>query len=138
MVDEGDFVAELLGLLDVVGRQQDRRPLLVDPLDVVPELEPQLDVDAGGRLVEDQQPWAVHHRPRQDQSPLHPAGEGPRPFVALLGQREDLEQFLGPLAPLALRHPEVAGVVIECLLDGQEPIDVRLLGTRLTDRREAS
>ena len=127
VVDEGDPVAELLGLLDVVGRQQDRRPLLVDPLDVVPELEPQLDVDAGGRLVEDQQPRPVHHRPRQDQPPLHPAGERPRPFVALLGQREGLEQFLGPLAPLALRHPEVAGVVVERLLDGQEPVDVRLL-----------
>src|SRR6187549_2707931 len=44
--DEGDPVAELLGLLQVVGGEQDRRPLLVDALDVVPELEPQLDVYA--------------------------------------------------------------------------------------------
>jgi hypothetical protein len=51
LVDEGDPVAELLGLLEVVGGEQDRRALLVDPLDVVPELEPQLDVDAGGRLI---------------------------------------------------------------------------------------
>src|SRR3954466_5688600 len=36
LVDEGDLVAELLGLLEVMGRQQDRRALLVDPLDVVP------------------------------------------------------------------------------------------------------
>ena len=32
LVDEGDPVAELLGLLEVVGGEQDRRPLLVDPL----------------------------------------------------------------------------------------------------------
>ena len=33
----------------------------------------------------------------------------------------------GPLAALALGHPEVAGVVVERLLDGQEPVEVRLL-----------
>ena len=126
-VDEGDPVAELLGLLDVVRGEQDRRPLLVDPLHVVPELEPQLDVDAGGRLVEDQQARPVHHRPRQDQPPFHPAREGAGAFVALLGQREGLEQLLGPLAPLALRHAEVAGVVVERLLDGEEPVEVDLL-----------
>ena len=33
----------------------------------------------------------------------------------------------GPLAPLALRHAEVAGVVVERLLDGEEPVEVQLL-----------
>ena len=127
VVDEGDPVAELLGLLQVVRGQQDRRPLLVDSLHVVPELEPQLDVDPGGRLVEDQQPRPVHQRPGQDQPPLHPAGERAGAFVALLGQREGLEQLLGALAPLALGHPEVAGVVVERLLDGEEPVEVELL-----------
>ena len=131
VVDEGDPVAELLGLLDVVGGEQDRGPFVVDALDVVPELEPQLDVDARGRLVEDQQPRPVHHRPRQDHPPFHPAGEGAGAFVALLGQREGLEQLLGALTAFALRHPEVAGVVVERLLDGQEPVEVDLL------RREA-
>ena len=77
-------------------------PSCVDALDVVPELEPQLDVDAGGRLVEDQQPRPVHQRPGQDQPPLHPAREGAGALVALLGQREGLEQLLGALAALAL------------------------------------
>ena len=36
LVDEGDPVAEPLRLLEVMRGQQDRRPLLVDPLDVVP------------------------------------------------------------------------------------------------------
>ena len=83
LVDEGDLVAELLGLFQVVRRQQDRRPLLVDALDVVPELEPQLDVDAGGGLVEDQQARPVHQGAGQDQPPLHPAGEGPGALVSL-------------------------------------------------------
>ena len=45
----------------------------------------------------------------------------------LLGERERLEQLLGALAALALGHPEVAGVVVERLLDGQEPVEVELL-----------
>ena len=69
----------------------------------------------------------MHHRPRQDDPPFHPAGEGSRPFVALVGQREGLEQLLGALAALALGHPEIAGVVVERLLDGQEPVEVDLL-----------
>ena len=81
-------------------------PSCVDPLDVVPELQPQLDVDAGGRLVEDQQPRPVHQRAGEDQPPLHPAGEGAGAFVALLGQREGLEQLLGPLAALRLGIPK--------------------------------
>ena len=138
LVDEGDPVAELLRLLQVVGGEQDRRPLLVDPLDVVPELEPQLDVDAGGRLVEDQQARPVHHRPGQDQPPFHPAREGAGAFVALLGQREGLQQLLGALAALALRHPEVAGVVVERLLDGQEPVEVGSCGASPTAWRASA
>ena len=45
----------------------------------------------------------------------------------LLRERERLEQLLGALAALALGHPEVAGVVVERLLDGQEPVEVQLL-----------
>ena len=52
----------------------------------------------------------------------------------LLGQRERLEQLLGALAALALGHPEVAAVVVERLLDRQEPVEVELL-RREPDRR---
>ena len=117
VVDERDPVAQLLGLFEVVRRQQDRRAPRVDPLDVVPQLEPQLDVDAGGRLVEDQQPRAVHQRPREDQPALHAARERPRAVVALGGERERVEQLGGALLALAPRHPEVAAVVVERLLE---------------------
>ena len=102
LVDEGDPAAELLGLLEVVRRQQDRRALGVDPLDVVPQLEPQLDVDAGGRLVEDQQAGAMHQRAREDQPALHAARQRARAVIALLGQREGVEQLGDALAALAL------------------------------------
>ena len=50
-----DAVGELLGLLEVVRRQQDRRAVGVQVADQVPELSPGLGVEAGGRLVEEQQ-----------------------------------------------------------------------------------
>src|SRR3954469_16825659 len=53
--DQGDLLAELLGFLEVVSREQDRRPLAVELADVAPQLHPQLEVAAlpslwGGRL----------------------------------------------------------------------------------------
>src|SRR3712207_7512770 len=41
-----DLAAQLLGLLEVVRREEDRGALLVQPADVPPQLEAQLEVDA--------------------------------------------------------------------------------------------
>ena len=69
--DIGDLVAAL-GLVHVVGGDQHGDALGGEPVDLVPELAPRLGIDAGGRLVEQQQP-----RLRQDagaeRQPLLPA-----------------------------------------------------------------
>src|SRR5262245_59034430 len=51
--DQGDLLAERLRLLEIVGRQQDRGATFVQAADVAPELVAQLEVDARGGLVED-------------------------------------------------------------------------------------
>jgi hypothetical protein len=57
VADEPDALAELLGLLEVVGREEHGDGLLaVQPSQVAPQLVAQLQIDARGRLVEDQQP----------------------------------------------------------------------------------
>ena len=38
-----------------------------------------------------------------------------------------LEQLLGALAAVLARHPEVAAVVVELLLEREEPVEVELL-----------
>ena len=48
-------VAELLGLVHVVGRQDQRHALLLEPVEAVPEQVPRLRIEARGRLVEEQQ-----------------------------------------------------------------------------------
>ena len=110
--DQRDLLAERLGLLEVVRREQDRRPLLVQAADVAPELVAQLDVDAGGRLVEDHEARLVQQRAGEQQPAAHPAGELRRAHVALGAQVEDVDHLLGALArPPARFMPEVAAVV---------------------------
>ena len=46
VADQRDLLAQRLGLVEVVGRQQDRRALRVQPADVAPQLGAQLEVDA--------------------------------------------------------------------------------------------
>jgi len=128
VVDEGDAVTQPLGLLEVVGGEQDRRALAVDPLDVLPQLEAQLDVDSGGGFVQDQQPRPVHERAGEGDPTLHAAGEKACALVALVGQREDLEQLGRARPAVALGHPEVAAVIVERLLDGEKEVQVELLG----------
>ena len=67
--DIGDLVAAL-GLVHVVGRDQHGHALVGEPVDLVPEVAARLRIDAGGRLVEQQQPGLVHHRGGQREALL--------------------------------------------------------------------
>ena len=68
-----DGVAEALGLLDVVGRHEDRDALGAQPVDQRPQLLAHLRVEADGRLVEQQEPRLVDERARDQQSAAHAA-----------------------------------------------------------------
>ena len=127
-VDEGDLAAELLGLFEVMGGEQDGGAFAVHLLDVLPEFQAEFDVDTGGGFVEDQQPGTVHQGAGENDAALHAAGQGPGAFVPLLGQRERLEELAYALLAILLAHAEIAAVEVERLLDGQEPVEVDVLG----------
>ena len=55
VVDHRDRVGQLVGLFEVLGRQQERRPLADEAADDLPHPESAAWVEAGGRLVEEQQ-----------------------------------------------------------------------------------
>ena len=57
-------------------------PAALSPL-TSPDLGPQRDVDAGSRLVEDQQARLVDERASEDESPLHAPGQFVGPAVGL-------------------------------------------------------
>ena len=75
MVHDRQPVAEVVGLLHVVGRQEDRLALLPEPLDEVPQRPPGGRVETGRRLVEEDDLGVV------DQ------GEGDRQALALAARQ---------------------------------------------------
>ena len=54
LADDADAVGHLLGLVDVVRGQDDGHAAVAQRAHQLPHVAPQLDVDAGGRLVEEQ------------------------------------------------------------------------------------
>ena len=73
LVHDDEPVAQLLGLVHVVGRQDERHAPLLEPVEPVPEQVAGLRVEAGRRLVEEQDRRLVDERPGDRQAPLHPA-----------------------------------------------------------------
>ena len=69
--DIGDLVAAL-GLVHVVGRDQHGQPFGGERMDLVPEIAPRLGIDAGGRLVQQQQ-LRIGQRAGAERQPLLPA-----------------------------------------------------------------
>jgi len=127
VTDQRDLVAELLGLLEVVRGEQDRRPVFVQLADVAPELNSQLEVDARGRLVEDHEPRSVHQRTRQLQAPFLAARQPRGPHVGLRFEVEGADHLFRALLGLGLRHAEVAAVVDERFAHREEAVEVDVL-----------
>ena len=98
-----DAVGELLRLVEVVGGEQDRRALEVrEPVHEVVELAPRVRVEAGGRLVEEQQLRPPDDPDRHVEAPALPAGERDDLLVGELGQADHLEQRVDRDGPLHL------------------------------------
>ena len=119
VVHDDEPVAQLLGLVHVVGRDDERDALALEPEQPVPQHVPRLRVEAGGRLVEQQHLGVVHEAARDGEPALHPAGQRLDPVVAPLGELGELEQLVGPRAHLVAGEPEEPPVDPEVLLDGE-------------------
>src|SRR5206468_3289666 len=96
---------------DVVGRQDDRHATRLQRAHERPHVAPQLDVDAGGRLVEKQDRWLVRKRLRDEQPALHAAGQRHDLAVLLVPQRQ-VPQYrlyvrrMSRSMPFSARKPE--------------------------------
>ena len=73
LVHDDQPVAQLLGLVHVVRGEHERHALLLEPVQAVPEQVARLRVEAGRRLVEQQQVGLVDQRAGDRQPPLHAA-----------------------------------------------------------------
>ena len=86
-------VAERVGLLEVVGRQEDRRAALAQRADVVPEVGAVLRVKPGAGLIEEQHLGPVDDPERDVEAAALAARVGADAAVGELGQIEQVDQL---------------------------------------------
>ncbi len=116
-------VGEPVGLLQVLGGEQDGRAVGHEVLDHGPQLVAAPGVEAGGRLVEEQDRRAVHQRGGEVEAPPHPTGvrlDGP---VGGVDEVEALEELAGPLPDERLRQVGELADQAEVLAPGQVLVD---------------
>jgi hypothetical protein len=127
-VDDPDPVGELLGLLEVLGGEEDGDPLVAREMrNLIPERGPALDVEAGGRLVEEQNPGPVQEREREIEAALHPARVADDLAIGRLAQADALDQLVAATPALALRDPVQGSLEAHVLARGQLRVERRLL-----------
>ena len=136
VVDDRDRVGQLVGLLEVLGRQQEGRALADEAADDVPHAEPAARVEPGRRLVEEQEPRSADQRAPEVQPAAHPARVGLDDAIAGVGEVELLEELVGAAPGLGRRqlvepaeHPQV-------LAPGQVLVDRRVLAGQADDLAE--
>ena len=127
-VDDRHALGELVGLLEVVGGQQHGLATLAGQLrDLGPHVGSDLGVEAGCRLIQEQDGRVVDHRHRDVQATLHPAAVAPGDPVGGVGQAEPLEQFLGALLERGAAHSVELALQTQVLAAGGLDVDRRAL-----------
>ncbi len=127
-VHDGQAVAQALGLVHEVGREQHRLALLGEPLQALPDEVAGLGIEARGGLVEDQQVRVVHQGPGEGQAPFHAAGQGVEAGVRPPVQAAEFQQLRDAGPHGRVRQAEVAAIDQEVLGNGEIRVQVVHLG----------
>ena len=124
VVDDGEPVAQGVGLVHVVGGEDDGFAEAVVIADDLPQQQARLRIEAGAGLVEEQHFGIVHHGAGDGEALHHAAREGAGHVVGAVGELELLEQLGG--APLALAGAlaEVGAVEQQDFARGEGEIQV--------------
>src|SRR5206468_9322 len=97
------------------------------PLDLPPELDPRLRIEAGRRLVQKQDLGPVDESERDVETALHAARVGLGDSAGRLGQPKTLEQLLDALPPRAAGQPIDLGLHLQVLAAGRLRVEAVLL-----------
>ena len=125
-VGDVDDAVAALGLVHVVGRDQHGQAAGGELVDLVPELAPRLGIDAGGRLVEEQELRLVHDAGGERQPLLPAAGQRAGELVLAVGQAELRQR---PVDMFGARRQVVEpGDEVEILPDRQILVEGEALG----------
>ena len=97
-VDDPDPVGQGVGLVEVLGREEDGHPQLgVEPADLGPDAGPAQRVETGRRLVEEQHLGAVDEGRREVEPALHPARVGADPPIDRIADVDQVEHLVSRL-----------------------------------------
>ena len=94
LADHGDAVGELLGLVEVVGRQHDRLPERAQRADEIPRSAARGRVEPGGRLVEEHELGVPDQRDAEVETPFLPARERLQLRARLVGKSDQLDHLV--------------------------------------------
>ena len=131
MVDDPDPAGERVGLLQVLGREEDGDSLLGgQPADLLPEGRAALDVEPSRRLVEEEDARPVDECQRQVEPPSHAAGVVAHFALRRLREADPLEQLGGPSPALGLVQPVQGGLQSHVLAAAEQRVECRLLQRR--------
>ena len=128
VVDDPDAVGEDVCLLEVLRREEDGHAVLGgQALDLVPQRGAALRIQAGRRLVEEEDRRAVHERHRQVEAAFHSAGVAADLAIGGVGEPDALQQGGSALGALRLAQPVEPGLELHVLAAGEEVVERRLL-----------
>ena len=128
LVDDADPVAQLLGHLHDVGREEERLALVAVLAEQLLELMGRARVEPDERLVEDHDPGRREERRRQHDLLLHAVRVALDGVRDRRGQLEGLEPLADALEPLRLGHAVDVADEVEVLEAGQPLVDRRVVG----------
>ena len=127
VVDHRDRVGQLVGLFEVLGRQQERGTAAHQLADHIPHAEAASRVETGRGFVEDQQPRLGDERRREIEPAAHAARVGLHDPVGRIGQVELVEQLVGAGPGLRGRQLVQSPEQPQVLAAGEVLIDCRVL-----------
>src|SRR5437764_11535210 len=105
--------------------EDDRVPVAVQLPDEGPQALPQLDIDAGSRLIQHDHRWLVDQRLTDEYAALHAAGERAHVGVGACGEVEVMQDLVDPGVVVA--DAEITGLYLERLAHRKERIENQLL-----------
>jgi hypothetical protein len=130
VIDNRDAIAQLVGFVHVVRRDENREiPFGLDLAEHLPHRDTRYRIEPGGRLVEKEDARLVHESARDFNAAPHSAGEILHLRIAPLREFDRLKQLVDQLHPRGARHTIQLREDDQVLLDAQ----LEIAGHRLRD-----
>jgi hypothetical protein len=127
VVEDGDPVGELVGLVEVLRGQEDGDAAGREVADAVPHLPAAARVEPGRGLVEEDHPRRPGQRHRQVEAAAHPTRVRRDRARGRVGQVEAIEQLCHPTPPGAAAEMVQVGHQLQVLLACEQVVDRREL-----------